>query len=109
MTIPVLKEFSRDAQHQFHVTAAMNDGVNELLNRMTPEDWQRRCFDVIAQFTKSGFCKIGIHHVTEGGTLVLTNTPSSFLTALEKAGLVHLRFDKNNKRKIPFHISIDNY
>jgi hypothetical protein len=109
MTIPVLEPFSKGAKNRFHITAAMNNGVKEILDRMTPEEWMKRCSDVIADFTKSGFCKIGIHHVSEGGTLVLSNTPSSFQTALVKAELVHLRSDKINGRRIPFHISIDNY
>ena len=108
MTIPVLEDY-RGGVRKFHISAAANDGVRELSARMTPNAWVHRCHNVIAQFTESGFCKIDIDHVTEGGTLALSNTSSSFLSALLEEELVYFRFDRNTGRKIPFHISIDNY
>jgi hypothetical protein len=108
MTIPLLEDY-RIGVREFHITAAKDDGVKKLSARMNPGEWVQRCRDVIRQFTKSEFCKIDIHHVSEGGTLVLTETSSNFLSALLEEELVYFRFDRNTRRKIPFHISIDNY
>lgn len=107
VTIPLLENY-RIGVRKFHITAAKDDGVKKLSARMTPDEWVQRCRDVIRQFTKLGFCKIDIHHVSEGGTLVLTET-SNFLSALLKEELVYFRFDRETRRKIPLHISIDNY